>query len=83
MTILTTGFTPVEIRTETEADSYIAAEPIGRPRLAVTRTGVRDVIIDPSAMEADQPYGYRLDGAEYVVVRRADGRLDFFQLPTR
>jgi hypothetical protein len=86
MTILTTG-TRNEVIYEPRVRpmSYSAPDEliVGDSRLAITRTGPRDVLIDPSAMDEDQPYSYRLDGAEYVVFRRGDGRLDFYELPSR
>ncbi len=85
MTILTTGMNTIEVAPRPRVPSYTSSdeEAVGVPRLAITRVSARDVYIDPSAMDADQPYGYRLDGVEYVVVRRSDGRLDFFELPRR
>jgi hypothetical protein len=85
MTILTNGVTPVEFVSSPTLPDYVATDdlPVGLPRLAVMRTGPRDVFIDPTAMDVDQPYGYRLEGAEFVVYRRSDGRLDFYALPSR
>jgi len=83
MTILTNGVTAVEITSSPGAPRFVSSDdqPIGEPRLAIARTSPRDVFIDPTAMDVDQPYGYRLDGAEFVVYRRSDGRLDFYGIP--
>jgi hypothetical protein len=86
MTILQTGATnDVTYQPRVRQTSYSAPDEtlVGNPRLAINKTGSRDVLIDPSAMDQDQPYGYRLDGAEYVVYRRANGRLEFYELPAR
>jgi hypothetical protein len=85
MTILTNGETMVDITSSPWGAPYISSDdvPVGTPRRAITRTTDRDVYIDPTAMDLDQPYGYRLDGVEHVVYRRADGRLDFYELPSR
>ena len=85
MTILTNGVTLVEITSSPVAPGYLSTDdvPVGAPRLAIVRVGPRDVYIDPTAMDVDQPYGYRLDGAEFVVYRRSDGRLDFYDIPSR
>lgn len=90
MTIVQTGFTPVEFRGGATADSAprpsltteddVRVERVAYPIEAV---GARDVVLDPSAMEANRAYSYSLDGIEYVAIRREDGRLDFFELPAR
>jgi hypothetical protein len=39
-------------------------------------------LLNPEAMNVDEPYPYRLDGDWHIAVKRADGTLDVFALAT-
>lgn len=52
-------------------------------RPAVEVTSSQKVLLDPPAMEIDRLYSYRISGREYAAARRSDGRLDFYELPSR
>jgi hypothetical protein len=85
MTIVTNGDTDIEFRTEVEESFYTgfiagASRPISR---VVEYLGERDAILKPDAMEPERAYTYRLDGIEYVAIKRRDHRLDFYELPSR
>ena len=87
MTILHSGFTHIEFRGAatlippsytTEDDAYV--EQVAQP---VEMISSRDAILDPSLMDVNRPYGYTLDGIEHVAIRRDNGQLDFYEVPTR
>jgi hypothetical protein len=87
MTLVMTGLTTVETRNERgRPTTYTASEEdiavgVGVPVVVDVRG--RDAYFDVDAMEIGRPYAYRLEGASYVAVRRDDGRVFFYELPTR
>lgn len=84
-TVITTGSHEVEYVAPWEQALY--SSPTGLiMRLddpAIELVSDHEVALDPAQMRIDQPYGYRLGGVECVAVRREDGRIEFFELPTR
>jgi hypothetical protein len=86
MTILTSGVTEVEFRATTLRRSEYTTEDevtVERMDYPIEAVGTRDVILDPARMTVDRAYSYELDGIDYVAIKRADGRLDFYELPAR
>jgi hypothetical protein len=86
MTNLMTGDTHVKVETPTRDPVYTAPGDLKvgpAMRIPVQRVSTRDVILDPQAMEVGRAYSYQLDGSEYVAIRRADERVDFYELPSR
>jgi hypothetical protein len=40
------------------------------------------VIINPTSMMINLPYGLVMGGRSFVIVKRSDGRLDFYVIPS-
>jgi hypothetical protein len=87
MIMVMTGQTDVRIAGDTgepSHDEYYTG--IGRPIAAgspVVSVRGHDAYLDPSLMKVDQAYVYRLDGSEFIAIKRGDGRVAFYALPDR
>ena len=95
--IASTGFTEIEVRNDEDEEVETASRRARRPEthyatagylnihagrpLAVDTHGERDAYFDPALMIEDHPYRYQLEGIEYIAMRRADGRVDFYEVP--
>jgi hypothetical protein len=51
--------------------------------IPVQRVSSNKVLLDPDAMEPGRPYAYESEGEWYAVVKRVDGKLDFYSVPRR
>lgn len=86
VSLLFPGPTPLEVSTlgaSVEDPQPDLATKLTYASAAIEYTSNRDVIFDPALMQVDRPYNYDLEGTEYVAIKRADGRLDFYELPGR
>ncbi len=86
MTILTNGDTKLELVSPAgHRLAYTASDDrdVQAVESPVEYAGKRDVILNPDLMRVDEPVAYQLDGIDYVAIRRANGRLDFYELPSK
>lgn len=87
MTTVRTGISPVVMKTPSAPRQHPQLTTVDEVEigaaLPIEYASPRDVILDPKAMAFDRAYTYELDGTTYVVMRRHDERLDFYELPNR